>query len=160
MFQLSYSLAIDAFNISVQAHSVDDPTKLFATIVFGLIADNIISDAEQARNHTLKILGPLSPRRVAAETIVLAMAPHQLNSFTDVPKFLDCQILRIPQPGMIRRGVLPVLHSSVRRLDTWSDLRRSYGWINIVDKHLYKGRDVLACQEELIDNGFEELATM
>jgi hypothetical protein len=81
---------------------------------------------------------------------------HQ-TGLSNIHEMIDCQTLRMDGARKVTRSVLALLRiPSLKSL--YADDRS--GWVKIVSEHLKGEKDILACQEELINRGLKEYARL
>lgn len=83
-------------------------------------------------------------------------------SLHNIHKQINCPnaSLFVVSFSMIISHVLGLVIMKVKRLTGPTTRVESQQWVNIVLKHFNSGKDVLECQEELIENGFKEYAKL
>ena len=92
---------------------------------------------------------------------IMCFSPSDNCSLIGIHKKIDCQRLYLTGSHNIKRGGLGVLKiKSLEHLDTsWELSADKIRWQGIIKKYLVS-RDILACQDELIENGLKDFAKL
>lgn len=95
--------------------------------------------------------------------IINLRCSEEFNSLRNIHKFIKCSELHIDRAINLKENILSLFllkNIEVFLCYTYSDIKENndIGWINIVKKHLDEYKDILACQEELIENGYKDFA--
>lgn len=86
------------------------------------------------------------------------------ESLHHINKFINCSELHIDRAVNVKRNILSIFllkDVKVYLFYTFTDFKeKDVDWINIVTKYLGGDKDIIACQEELIEHGYKEFAKL
>lgn len=94
-----------------------------------------------------------------AITLHYSIVPDESISLHDIHKKIDCEHLQINGTSKIKDSVLGLL--KIKKLKTLRVIGLNKAeWFDIVLKHFQTDKNILDCQEELMDNGLKRYAKL
>lgn len=95
---------------------------------------------------------------------IVLLNSTNFESLHNINKFINCSELHIDRAVNVKRNILSIFllkNVKVYLFYTFTDFKeKDVDWINIVTKYLGGDKDIIACQEELIENGYKEFAKL
>ena len=113
--------------------------------------------AEDASSVKAIYLSQMPKFKIDYDYIEIVCSSTEFTNLSNIHKVLNCKRLFLNNAHQINERVLSLL--KIKDLISLVSTTTSFKWIGIINKHL-KSKDLLSCQEELIENGLEQYAQL
>lgn len=137
--------------------------KIFEEIENKIKENSFVKDSYVIQGNLVIITDELPDFKVSFSKIILNFGAlsNKPVSLHNIHKILDCGILEINGANLVKDSVLGILAMKRLKMIDYFNLNAQPEWYKIVIKHFESpAKDILECQEELIENGLKEYAKL